>query len=48
MTFINTLAKTREGKKELIKLSGSLNDFPDKYSQEEFLEEDPGKLMYNK
>ena len=29
-------------KKELIKLVGSLNDFPEKYSREEFLEEVPG------
>jgi plasmid stabilization system protein ParE len=28
-------------KKELIKLAGSLYDFPEKYSKEEFLEEEP-------
>ncbi len=27
-------------KKELIKLAGSLNDFPEKYSKEKFLEEE--------
>ncbi|HEY3372303.1 MAG TPA: type II toxin-antitoxin system RelE/ParE family toxin [Prolixibacteraceae bacterium] len=32
----------RKVKKELIKLVGSLNDFPEKYSREEFLEEVPG------
>jgi len=31
----------RKVKKELIKLAGSLNDFPDKYSREVFLEEEP-------
>jgi plasmid stabilization system protein ParE len=31
----------RKVKKELIKLVGSLNDFPNKYSKEEFLEEEP-------
>lgn len=31
----------RKVKKELIKLVGTLNDFPDKYSREEFLEEEP-------
>lgn len=30
----------RKVKKELIKLVGSLNDFPEKYSREEFLEEE--------
>lgn len=32
---------SRKVKKGLIKLVGSLNDFPDKYSKEEFLEEEP-------
>jgi plasmid stabilization system protein ParE len=31
----------RKVKKQLIKLAGSLNDFPDKYSREVFLEEEP-------
>lgn len=31
----------RKVKKELIKLAGSLNDFPDKYSLEEYLKEEP-------
>lgn len=28
-------------KKELVKLAHSLNDFPEKYSKEEFLEDEP-------
>ena len=31
----------RKVKKALIKLVGSLNDFPEKYSKEEFLKEEP-------
>ncbi len=30
----------RKVKKELVKLAGSLNDLPEKYSREEFLEEE--------
>ena len=37
----DSLQNARKVKKELIKLVGSLNDFPDKYSREEFLEEEP-------
>jgi plasmid stabilization system protein ParE len=33
-------------KKELIKLAGSLNDFPEKYSREEFLKEEPGNYRF--
>jgi plasmid stabilization system protein ParE len=31
----------RHVKKELIKLAGSLNDFPEKYSKEEYLSDEP-------
>ncbi len=31
----------RHVKKELIKLAGSLNDFPEKYSREEYLIDEP-------
>lgn len=37
----DSLQNARKVKKELIKLAGSLNDFPDKYSIEEFLKEEP-------
>ena len=36
----DSLQNARNAKKELIKLAGSLNDFPDKYSREEYLEEE--------
>ncbi len=36
----DSLQNARKIKKELIKLAGSLRDFPDKYSREEFLKEE--------
>jgi len=42
--FQDSHQNARKVKKELIKLVGSLNDFPEKYSREEFLEEVPGNF----
>lgn len=36
--FLDSHQNAQKVKKELIKLVGSLNDFPEKYSREEFLE----------
>ncbi len=38
--LLDSLQNARKVKKELIKLVGSLSDFPEKYSREEFLEEE--------
>ena len=40
--FQDSPQNARKVKKELIKLVGSLNDFPEKYPREAFLEEVPG------
>jgi len=37
----DSIQNARKIKKELIKLAGSLNDFPEKFSREKFLEEEP-------
>jgi plasmid stabilization system protein ParE len=37
----DSLSAARYVKKELIKLAGSLNDFPEKYSKEEYLIGEP-------
>ena len=37
----DSLTAARYVKRELVKLAGSLNDFPEKYSREEFLAEEP-------
>ncbi|MBU0763964.1 MAG: type II toxin-antitoxin system RelE/ParE family toxin [Bacteroidetes bacterium] len=37
----DSMQAARMVKKELIKLAGSLNDFPEKYSQEEYLSDEP-------
>lgn len=38
---LDSVNAARHVKKELIKLAGSLNDFPEKYSREEFLADEP-------
>lgn len=37
----DSVSAARHVKKELIKLAGNLNDFPEKYSKEEFLIDKP-------
>jgi len=37
----DSISAARYVKKELIKLAGSLNDFPEKYSKEEYLADEP-------
>ncbi len=45
MIFLNTLQDSlpnaRKVKKELVKLAHSLNDFPEKFSVEKYLEDEP-------
>ncbi len=37
----DSITSARYVKKELVKLAHSLNDFPEKYSKEEFLQDEP-------
>jgi len=37
----NSIQNARKVKKSIVKLVGTINDFPDKYSKEEFLRDEP-------